>query len=704
MESSFTLFYYKETEKIYNSFKFMDKIYQIENESITIPIKNELFTSEPLITEIQLYNEKEHFYNIFNFNLYKGENIGNLFLDVNYSKIGRTYELIFREENINIEINKKEITHFDTLGNKYRKRCLLINFQKIFININNININFGIYIQFKANHKSFQFSFYNIEKKLIVVKKIKQNKKINLCFESNLLKTFLEDLKSFIINKGEDKKSIFKSIKLKYECLKEEECRKLNISKNKLIEQFNKEEYFQIYYIKRLINTFYNNLKQIEKDFSYIEKILNYFEEIKIKISSEKSLKIYQKIFLLEFYFSMLEKMNFEEFITMNIKYYIMDKAEKDSVFYYVIKFLNEFIEQLNESSYLFFPLLELNSGVGNYLQNKVYCFNMININTLKQHLKEIVPEFIITFSNKGKTIESIHKYNGVISINTQKIVNEDNIDFFMQKLIDIKQTKNYAIKIIRYLLHELSHKKFTFENQDKDYNSPLKFINKNNEIIELLNINSKKTGSNICKKLTSIINDFDDSGNFLEYYFGFIENENLMSLLIKCNDLSKLIDNPQLFTSNNLSVLQKYIKLKYLAQINNINYIFQENISILDEIKQFEELMKENNIKIEFIKEENFLNKKRKNDEIEAIKKKLDFNKKDNYMDKNEKKEDKDKKEDQEVEDKDEVEDEESDDNNEKQIGPLKIEEKLNNENLSPEEYLKYKKMLKQYVFTDWY
>ncbi len=113
---------------------------------------------------------------------------------------------------------------------------------------------------------------------------------------------------------------------------------------------------------------------------------------------------------------------------------------------------------------------------------------------------------------------------------------------------------------------------------------------------------------------------------------------------------------------------------------------------------------MRENNIKIECIKEENFLNKKRKNDEIEAIKKKLDFNKKDNYMDKNEKKEDKDKKEDQEVEDKDEAEDEESDDNNEKQIGPLKIEEKLNNENLSPEEYLKYKKMLKQYVFTDWY
>ena len=175
------------------------------------------------------------------------------------------------------------------------------------------------------------------------------------------------------------------------------------------------------------------------------------------------------------------------------------------------------------------------------------------------------------------------------------------------------------------------------------------------------------------------------------------------MNLIIKCTDLSTLIDNPQLFTSNDLSILQKYIKLKYLAQIKNINYIFQENISILVEIIQLEELMRENDIKIECIKEENFLNKKRKSDDIEGIKKKLDFNKKENYIDKNEKKED-DENEDKEKKEDQEVEDEEFDDINEKLIGPLKIREKLDNEYLSPEEYLKYKKMLKQYVFTDWY
>ena len=60
---------------------------------------------------------------------------------------------------------------------------------------------------------------------------------------------------------------------------------------------------------------------------------------------------------------------------------------------------------------------------------------------------------------------------------------------------------------------------------------------------------------------MTSSKNNIGDSGHFLEYYFGFLLNENIMDLLIECPDLSKLIDNPQLFKSNNLNFLKKYIK-----------------------------------------------------------------------------------------------------------------------------------------------
>ena len=53
MESSIEFFYHKDKGNIYTSFEFMDKNYQIENDSIKIKIKNELFTRKTLISEIK---------------------------------------------------------------------------------------------------------------------------------------------------------------------------------------------------------------------------------------------------------------------------------------------------------------------------------------------------------------------------------------------------------------------------------------------------------------------------------------------------------------------------------------------------------------------------------------------------------------------------------------------------------------------------
>ena len=383
---------------------------------------------------------------------------------------------------------------------------------------------------------------------------------------------------------------------------------------------------------------------------------------------------------------------------TMNIKYYIMNNVEKYSVFYYILNFFKEFIDQLNESSYLFFPLLELNSGVGFYRQDKVYCFNMININILKKHLKEIIPEVIISFSLNENQIALTQKYNGMISFNTQKIgIKEENIDFYTKKTIDIKQTKNYAIKLIRYLFHEIAHKKFTFENQDDEFNSPIKFINKNNEIITLKYINSKEKGSNLCKILTSSKNNIGDSGHFLEYYFGFLLNENIMDLLIECPDLSKLIDNPQLFTSNDLTFLKKYIKYKYITEKNNIIYNFDENLSILDEVTKLEELITKNNINPNYNNYEGkYLNKKRNKDinenDFEEVKRKINFDDKESNIKSDEYK-------DKEME-KDEEFDKES--SEEENISLKELLIKLEDDNLPFEKQQKYRRILWGYKFVE--
>ena len=700
MESSIELFYHKDKGNIYTSFIFMDKNYQIENDSIKIKIKNELFNREPLISEIKLYNKEENISNSFLFNLYKGENIGHLILNYFFKESGNTYELIFKkEEKLIIKFGETEINNFDTFGNKLRKRCLLINYVNSQIKINDTNIIFYIYLQAFENDycHNFQLSFYSVTKKLISVKKIEENKKeINLSFNTNLLKNFLDDLNNFIDK--EDEKIILDetSVIQKYKKLKDEELIRLNLSKEELLKLFNKNEYFNIYYLKRLGNIIYIKKK---KNLLYIKGLISYLEDIKTIISNDNSLKIYQKVFILEFYCSMLEKYDFQLMKTMKIKYYIMDNVEKYSVFYYILNFFNEFINQLNESSYLFFPLLELNSGVGFYHQDKVYCFNMININILKKHLKEIIPEVIISFSLNVNQIALTQKYNGMISFNTQKIgIKEENLDFFMKKSIDIHQTKNYAIKLIRYFFHEIAHKKFTFENQDKEFNSPVKFINKNNEIITLKYINSKEKGSNLCKILTSSKNNIGDSGHFLEYYFGFLLNENIMDLFVKCPDLSKLIDNPQLFTSNDLTILKKYIKYKYITEKNNIIYNFDENLSILDEVTKLEELIIKNNINPNYNNyEEKYLNKKRNKEvnenEFEEVKRKINFDDKESNI-----------KSDEEYKDKEMEKDEEFDkeSSEEENISLEELLIKLKDDNLPFEKEEKYRRILWSYKFVE--
>ena len=290
MESSLELFYHKDKGNVYTSFEFMDKNYQIENDSIKIKIKNELFTREPLISEIKLYNKEENISNSFLFNLYKGENIGHLILNYFFKESGNTYELIFREEEkLIIKFGETKISNCDNFGNKFRKRCLLINYVNSQIKINDTNIIFYIYLQAFENNNchNFQLSFYSVTKKLISVKKIEANKKeINLSFESNLLKNFLDDLNNFIDK--EDEKIILSNTSLiqKYKKLKDIELIMLNLSKEEISKLFNKNEYFDVYYLKRLGNIIY---KKKNKNLLYIKGLINYLGDIKNTISNDNS-------------------------------------------------------------------------------------------------------------------------------------------------------------------------------------------------------------------------------------------------------------------------------------------------------------------------------------------------------------------------------------------------------------------------------
>ena len=84
--------------------------------------------------------------------------------------------------------------------------------------------------------------------------------------------------------------------------------------------------------------------------------------ENKQKIMKDYSLKNYEKFLLvLELYHSkIISKRNYI------INYYNLRNIDDFSALYFALKFINEFIEQLNEESNFYYPVLSIDSGFYN--------------------------------------------------------------------------------------------------------------------------------------------------------------------------------------------------------------------------------------------------------------------------------------------------------------------------------------------------
>ncbi len=697
--ASLEIFFYdlKFSNLNYDSFLILGKEYIIGNETIKIQLDDNLFdkTKNPRITEIQLFNKSnEDLSALFYFNLYYGDNVINVFTACGG---GITYELILKKTNIkSIFFHNKEIKHYDTLGTENRKRFTLINFIFEIIQIDNISINLFIYRQKLSNSKNYQYSVFDIKQKLIVVKPIEfyKNTIFKLFKFKEQLNHFYETLKEFL--KDSNHLNLDDIIISNYQNINSIYINKLNISKDKLENIFNDKQTVELFYYKKLVDLIYDYEEISENKKINIKDAFDYFENIKENILEDKSLKYYQQVFLLENYFSIYEQQKDITLIKkLNIKYYLTNKAEEDSILSITFKFFNQIINMITEKSKIFFPLLQINSGEGYYKQDKVYSFNMINVQTLKLHLKEIIPDIIMSYTKEGKKIASTHKFTGLISINSKKIFNHESLDFIFKKSMNLSEAKDNSIILFRYIFHELCHKKYTFENTDKEIYSPKKFFNEENKLITLLYYQSKTKEENISKLLTSNLENIGDSGHFLEYFFGNVLNRNFFMIFDKTKNLGKLIDNPDLFLDD-LNVIKEYIKLKYISQTIS-KTIHNQNLSIYDEMKQLEINIKlsESQLNLNKNNENDYLKKKINNitnkEELDEIRKKIKFD--DNESNIKESENDKDINSDEEIE------------NNEEKKSLeeyLIIMEKLENENTSLDEWRYYRRKLSKYLFTD--
>ena len=187
-EFSIEFFFYYYEKRDFEYIEFLNKRYKVVKDSIKINLDEEIFDQDKYIAEIQLINNSPNLIKeikeIYYFNIYFGENIANIFLKSNFS----THELIFnKEKNLCLkDINNNDIKYYDTLGNKNRRRYILINFNPKFLFINNEEINLlQFHNKINLNDSSFQYSFYDIKNKIVCWNVIKKQSSFNFLYHYN---------------------------------------------------------------------------------------------------------------------------------------------------------------------------------------------------------------------------------------------------------------------------------------------------------------------------------------------------------------------------------------------------------------------------------------------------------------------------------------------------------------------------------------
>ena len=251
-----------------------------------------------------------------------------------------------------------------------RKRLLLINCPLNDININGIPFKFKDYKFdfFKGN--SFQYSIYNINKKLICsseIKLIKIEEDIPSYISKHnyKLNEFYSELKEFSKKEDSDSKNIENIIE-KYKEIESFEIEFMKYQKHILEKKLDNQDYINLFFIKSLYDVIVNKKNKILKNKKYLRKVIIFLEKYKKRVIKDKYLSIFQKILVLRIYcYLFMRSSGIENFKNQNFQYLIISKAEENSVFKLCFNFINSFIDKLKVKSKLFFPLLQINSGIG---------------------------------------------------------------------------------------------------------------------------------------------------------------------------------------------------------------------------------------------------------------------------------------------------------------------------------------------------
>ena len=314
----------------------------------------------------------------FHCEILPGNNYGILFPNRGFLR-----DIIFQEDQtykVEVQLHHdKKVVEID--GN----RLLLINYSTRYYLIIN-GKKFSENIMYNAMNDSLQICIVDLDKKYLFKKEINP---INYNEFFQIYEKYNDDAINFfnkiqhLMKMNSFSEEIYKSYFNEIN-LKDIIFNKFNLPKAILKNKFNKKEYFDfissycLYYILSSINE--------EKE---IKKIYEYFIKFKEQLEKDSNLEIYMKnMIMIEFSYLLQSKKNLDNFQKINFLYCNSKLLEEDSPLYNALQFLEKFIDDLNEKSPFFYPLILIDSGNFIFKDKNVYGFGLITKDNLKSHLK----------------------------------------------------------------------------------------------------------------------------------------------------------------------------------------------------------------------------------------------------------------------------------------------------------------------------
>ena len=480
--------------------------------------------------KIKLTNKKGNREQSFNLPIYINK-INTCYINLRPKKKGYCFEYILYGNNeLSMRKNllyKKSIDldEFDDYGLKYRKKINVINVEKNFSdsflkkNIKLPNNSYKICTRAKDNGKELssihelllteklgsetfasQPNLDDIKKIEELFKEFNQKKSLLIIKEEEKYKELINDEKAF----NRFIKS-YKYVDKSYLQISQITNDDVNILKEYLLKfvikyffiDIDEKEQIRLNSINNLILKVINNIQTIIKDIEDFTKDIENSTELKFRLFRATLYNLYsitkKKSGDKEACLEILSEYNQE---IINIK-----ERSDINPYFKAIKFLKDIANNLNEDSCLFDLLFQYNSGISNDInlfskkrkksinaEDTKFELSMLTVEELTNHIKEILPNIIIRYTNDDNTYGFYSSLNNLIFINEKKTFRKNIIEDFDGQL-------NYTLPIVFILLHECwGHKKVILSNEINK-NTPIRYSLRNynfdEETILILNENT---------------------------------------------------------------------------------------------------------------------------------------------------------------------------------------------------------------------